>query len=480
MIITKYLVASIYRYGNLYIRLEDEVPFDGKFIAIKATLVGFDNNCAKLGFGVTNKLYFIDNEESKCLLVASRCDRTSKILYGRKISLEGDDLGDGKFAFDDNTLIYELNIPKTTEISRLKYWRNILNNLMKGVVSHMMIDDTIKVGSLVVGKDYNNRIIIGHVLDIGKTSGVSYARLDTVDMPIMTSLLKSLDKYITKVDKDSIKRNDIIYAYNSLWTYVEVDCTHFNFVGWDYLVGIDRTIYTGYPIPTEYIRLNISLNDIRNLIIDGDIHHVKYKPYSIIKHEEDKNNMNRTIKTIETKEGFRYVRGSKKKEQIATITTTVTFTDGTTSSAMCDKSQFDARQGALEASVKVGCANFTKAYEKYIKEQERKKRAEYKASCRCASCGKTFDTPEDARACEQEHRDKRAEKKNEYKKRKEERYILEVAKSRLECEKRERKIEEAMNKLAFNECNEALIEDINTRLNTDKLVDGSIDGLTEE
>ena len=491
---TKLLVAYRNRYGNLNISIEDEVPSEKEFRAVRAIPVNVDSDDFKTVDGVVNRLYCFADTDHDRLLVACMYSKSTKTICGRKFTLEGEDLGEGRFTFDDNNFIYEIDIPKS-DVSRLKRWRLALSDLRSGDVSltnNITNNIDITIGSLIVGVDIMGNIVVGRVTDFGMQPDKSYVLLNNQIKPIPLSLITSLDRYVRLVDVESIKRTDIVYGLDTLWTDVvitEMIGGGYTFRGIDTKTGEFKTKSSKNKLPNKIMRLEgITIAEIA-LIIDDKCKSAlpggedwKYPSSTTIyfNNFKEEKSMERTIKNIETKEGFRYVRGSKKKEQITTITTTITFTDGTTSSAICDKSQFDARQGALEASVKVGCANFTKAYEKYIKEQERKKRAEYKASCRCAFCGKTFDTPDDARACEQEHKDKRAEKKNAYKKRKEERYILEVAKSRLECEKRERKIEEVMNKLAFNECNEALIEDINTRLNTDKLVDGSIDGLTEE
>ena len=485
----KYLVAVINRDGCLCIELKNAIPSNTKSVNMKAIPVSLDDNDDfKTHSNVCNKLYLFTEGVVDRLLVACAYSKSTKTIYGRKFTLEGKDLGEGRFTFDDNNFIYELNIPKS-DVSRLKYWKNMLDDLRNdntSPINNITNNSDISIGSFVVGVDIGGAVVMGRVTDFGMQPDRSYVFLDSLLYPVPMSLVASLDKYAKLVDVESIKRTDIVYGLDTLWTDVvisEIIGGGYNFWGIDIKAQDFKIKFSKNKLPNKIIRLEgITIPEIASIIRDNyeKIGKPNINNSPNTNNYEEENNMERTIKNIETKEGFRYVRGSKKKEQITTITTTVTFTDGTTSSAVCDKSQFDARQGALEASVKVGCANFTKAYEKYIKEQERKKRAEYKASCRCASCGKTFDTPDDARACEQKHRDSRAEKKNAYKKRKEERYILEVAKSRLECEERERKIKEAMNKLAFNECDETLIEDINTRLNTDKLTDGSIDGLTEE
>ena len=485
---TKLLVAYRNRYGNLNISIEDEVPSEKEFISVRAIPVNADSDDFKTVEGVVNKLYCFADTDHDRLLVACMYSKSTKTICGRKFTLEGEDLGEGRFTFDDNNFIYEIDIPKS-DVSRLKRWKLMLSDLISGdtsLTNNITNNIDITIGSLVVGVNITGNTVVGRVTDFGMKPDRSYVFLDGLVKPIPLSLITSLDRYTRLVDVESIKRTDIVYGFDTLWTDITITEKiggGYTYRGIDIKTGDFKFKSSKNRLPNKIVRLEgITIPEIAYIIesIRNKVGVPIINKSSDITNYKEENNMERTIKSIETKEGFRYVRGSKKKEKITTITTIITFEDDVTSSATCDKSEFNARQGALEAAVKVGCSNFNRAYEKYIKAEERKKRAEYKESCRCGFCHKPYNSPDDARACEQKHKDSRAKKKEAYKARKEERYILEVAKSRLECEKRERKINEVMNKLAFNECDEALIKDINTRLNTDKLTDYSIDGLTEE
>lgn len=99
-------------------------------------------------------------------------------------------------------------------------------------------------------------------------------------------------------------------------------------------------------------------------------------------------------------------------KQIPTLTTVVTLNnqayDGT---AVCDKEDYDERQGVLEAIANMVCGgNFDKAYNKA---KSAKKKA-YAQQCKCESCGKSYDTPEQARDCEKAHIKRKKAKHEKY------------------------------------------------------------------
>ena len=121
-----------------------------------------------------------------------------------------------------------------------------------------------------------------------------------------------------------------------------------------------------------------------------------------------------TIK-FDTKEGKRYKSfGKHSGATIETVTTTITL-NGKTASATCDKDNYNERQGILEALGNMFYDNFDREYEKYVHQ----KNMEFKETCKCTICGKLYETPEDARSCENGHKEKRAKKFNDYLLRKE-------------------------------------------------------------
>ena len=97
--------------------------------------------------------------------------------------------------------------------------------------------------------------------------------------------------------------------------------------------------------------------------------------------------------------------GKHKGKAIPQITTTVTV-DGRSASATCDEADFSERQGILEALGNLVYGDFDKAFNKMKKDEARA----FAASCKCTVCGKTDDTPNEARACEQAHADRKKAK----------------------------------------------------------------------
>lgn len=114
-----------------------------------------------------------------------------------------------------------------------------------------------------------------------------------------------------------------------------------------------------------------------------------------------------------TVEGERYVsHGKHKGEAIPTITTTVYAVDySETGSATCDKSDYNKRQGILEAIANMVCdGNFDREYNKILNNQ---KKIDDRLR-KCSTCGKTYKTKEEARACEQAHIDRKKAKRENY------------------------------------------------------------------
>jgi len=115
---------------------------------------------------------------------------------------------------------------------------------------------------------------------------------------------------------------------------------------------------------------------------------------------------------FETTEGERYVsHGKHKGETIPTITTTAyDDTMGNSGSATCDKADYNKRQGIIEAVANMTYGNFDREYNKFLNHQKEVENA----LCKCSTCGKTYKTKEEARACEQAHIDRKKAKRENY------------------------------------------------------------------
>lgn len=114
-------------------------------------------------------------------------------------------------------------------------------------------------------------------------------------------------------------------------------------------------------------------------------------------------------------EGKRYKSfGKHSGATIETVTTTITL-DGKTASATCDKDNYNERQGILEALGNMFYGNFDREYEKYVRQRD----MAFKETCKCTICGELYTNPEDARLCEEGHKEKRAKRFSDYLLRKE-------------------------------------------------------------
>ena len=157
-------------------------------------------------------------------------------------------------------------------------------------------------------------------------------------------------------------------------------------------------------------------------------------------------------------------------EKIPTITTYAisNLVTGDSATATCDKCDYDRRTGALVAAAKViskkseethlmydiamkmwgsdfcnailetfanraYAGNFEKYYDKWVREE--KKLNDDK--CKCKTCGKKFDTPDDAREHEKWHVERKRAKRENY-------LIRKEAKRRLAEKEKENKIEKAI------------------------------------
>lgn len=138
---------------------------------------------------------------------------------------------------------------------------------------------------------------------------------------------------------------------------------------------------------------------------------------------------------IEVKETYRIDKSCNK--QIPTMTTTV-ITPLYSGKAVCDKENYERRQGVLEALANALCdGNFDRVYNKMIAAEKKA----YAQQCKCSSCGKSYDNPEEARKCEQSHIERKIERRQRYIERKE-------AKDRLAEMEREDRIEKYMKEIA--------------------------------
>ena len=97
-------------------------------------------------------------------------------------------------------------------------------------------------------------------------------------------------------------------------------------------------------------------------------------------------------------------------KQIPTMTTTVKLYPYT-GKAVCDKEDFERRQGVLEAIANAVCGdNFDREYNKIIAAEKKA----YAQSCKCKTCGKSYNTPEEARECEEAHIERKRAKHGKY------------------------------------------------------------------
>lgn len=141
--------------------------------------------------------------------------------------------------------------------------------------------------------------------------------------------------------------------------------------------------------------------------------------------------------SFKTEENYRIDKTCNKK--IPTITTTIYIGDADVSaSATCDKSEYEEREGILNAIANSVCGgNFDREYEKFKSAQKKA----YMQKCKCKKCGKLFATPEDARACEQAHIQHKKEKYEKY-------LIQKEAKRKLAEAEHENKVNDMMRKLS--------------------------------
>lgn len=200
-----------------------------------------------------------------------------------------------------------------------------------------------------------------------------------------------------------------------------------------------RVHHSPFPIASEHRNKRWDVqarcfDEYTGSIPTNDEQDVTNKPNNV----EVEKHMKKTIDKPSTiklaiKEGNRYKSfGKHSGATIETVTTTITL-DGKTASATCDKDNYNERQGILEALGNMFYGNFDREYEKYVRQRD----TAFKETCKCTICGELYTNPEDARSCENDHKEKRAKRFSDYLLRKE-------AIRRIKEAEHENKVEELM------------------------------------
>ena len=191
-------------------------------------------------------------------------------------------------------------------------------------------------------------------------------------------------------------------------------------------------------------------------------------PIKAKKINNKKENDNNMKLTFFTEQGERIDKTCNEKIPTVTTYAISNLVTGDSATATCDKCDYDRRTGALVAAAKViskkseethlmydiamkmwgsdfcnailetfanraYAGNFEKYYDKWIREE--KKLNDDK--CKCNTCGKKFDTPDDAREHEEWHAERKRVKRENY-------LIRKEAKRRLAEKEKENKIEKAI------------------------------------
>ena len=191
-------------------------------------------------------------------------------------------------------------------------------------------------------------------------------------------------------------------------------------------------------------------------------------PIKAKKINNKKENDNNMKLTFFTEQGERIDKTCNEKIPTVTTYAISNLVTGDSATATCDKCDYDRRTGALVAAAKViskkseethlmydiamkmwgsdfcnailetfanraYAGNFEKYYDKWVREE--KKLNDDK--CKCKTCGKKFDTPDDAREHEEWHVERKRAKRENY-------LIRKEAKRRLAEKEKENKIEKAI------------------------------------
>lgn len=110
------------------------------------------------------------------------------------------------------------------------------------------------------------------------------------------------------------------------------------------------------------------------------------------------------------------------------VRTTITIADSLVSSATCEASMYDERQGILEAMANLVCQQFCDVTFEQFYRGLCKEKAAYELRIRkCPKCGVIYDTPKEAEECMKQHEENA-------KARKERRYWRKLAKNELKRE----------------------------------------------
>lgn len=134
-------------------------------------------------------------------------------------------------------------------------------------------------------------------------------------------------------------------------------------------------------------------------------------------------------------------RDKATKVAVPTVSVIITLSDGRTGTATCDTSDFDIRTGVLTAIANIVFdGKFETVYEKYNKKQEKLAKEANRIERTCSVCGKTYNTSEEARACEKAHADRKKQKHENY-------LIRKEAKRRIAETEKEGRIKEVMAEL---------------------------------
>lgn len=217
----------------------------------------------------------------------------------------------------------------------------------------------------------------------------------------------------------------------------------------DVVIGNENA--KGYTITdTGWIGTVIAVYGDEEIVVkrEGAIADFKVKSSCFDLYEGSVSHTTPTISDIkvvnEERNEYLIVNGKRDKatKVVAPITSTiVTLSDGRTGTAICYTPNFDIRTGLLTAIANIVFdGKFETVYEKYNKRQKKLAKETHLIERTCPVCGKTYDTAEEARACEKAHSDRKKQKHENY-------LIRKEAKRRIAEAEREGRIKEVMAEL---------------------------------
>lgn len=127
------------------------------------------------------------------------------------------------------------------------------------------------------------------------------------------------------------------------------------------------------------------------------------------------------------------------------VRTTITIADSLVSSATCEASMYNERQGILEAMANLVCQQFCDVTFEQFYRKMCKEKAAYELSLRkCKKCGTVYDTPEEVEECMKQH-EENAKARNER------RYWRKLAKNELKREQHRKRLDEEKAKILQEE-----------------------------